>query len=155
MFASSHHYVFILFGFMVICMVLLASVTIVSRRRDDRLLMDEISQKVKSKVPVPIEWLSKSRNFEVLLKKNGNVLTIIRLSREDNLRIKGTLDVIVPERMYQKIIVGLPYRIGYNPCEHEIEFVESGSGLKTAASNLSTDYEPIRSAKMCMSKLGW
>ncbi len=155
MFASSHHYVFILFGFMVICMVLLASVTIVSRRRDDRLLMDDISQKVKSRVPVPIEWLSKPRNFEVLLKKGGDVLTIIRLSSEDNLRIKGTLDVLVPERMYQKIIVGLTYRIGFNPSEHEIEFLESGGSLKTAASNLSTDYEPIRRAQSCMSKLGW
>ena len=149
------HYLFILFGFVLICLVSLVSVTIVSRRRDDKLLMEDISQKVKSKVPVPIEWISKSRNFEVLHKKNGNVLTIIRLSGEDNLRIKGSLDVLVPERVYQKIIVGLPYRIGYNPCEHEIEFTESGGNLKTAASNLSTDYEPIRRAKMCMSRLGW
>ena len=155
MFTPSHHYLPIIFGFVVIFIVLLVGIARAVRGMFDRALVEEISQKIKSKVPVPVEWISKSRNFEILFKKDGNVLTIIRLSREDNLRIKGTLDVLVPERMYQIMTVGLTYRIGFNPSEHEIEFTESGGVLKTAASNLSTDYEPIQQAKRCMSELGW
>ena len=121
----------------------------------DKGLRKEFFNKTSSREPYPIVWIPFGE-YEVVEKvhptKDGDlcVITLIWINWDDKPKSRGCYPfrrVIVPERMFNRLVVGEPYLIEYDEEEEGVNYTNKNGLQKTAGIILSPE-EKVKAKRM-------